>query len=107
MKFEKYACTSRSTTRLLFRCPRTCRNCYITGGGEQVRRVAGQQDPPVPVALGLPGFEREPRQPDRFSQGQVRAEHAANAVLEFGDGHGCVVVVLDQQRKRPQPALTG
>lgn len=31
-----------------------------------MRRVTGQQDPPLSVLLGMPGLEGEPRQPDRF-----------------------------------------
>ena len=63
-------------------------------GGEQVGGVAGQQDPPVAVSLDLPGVEGEARQPGRFSQGQIHAEHAADAVPELGHGHRLVVVVV-------------
>ena len=71
-------------------------------------RIAGQQDPPVAVPFGLPGLELVARQPGRFSQGQVRAEHAADAVLELGQGHRRVIVDfgglvfggLDQQDPR-------
>ena len=37
--------------------------------------------------------EGEARQPGRFSQGQIHAEHAADAVPELGQGHRLVVVV--------------
>ena len=63
-------------------------------GGEQVGGVAGHQDPPVAVSLDLPGVKGEARQPDRFSQGQIHAEHAADAVPELGHGHRLVVVVV-------------
>ena len=63
-------------------------------GGEQVGGIAGQQDPPVAVSLDLSSVEGEARQPGRFSQGQIHAEHAADAVPELGQGHRLVVVVV-------------
>ena len=63
-------------------------------GGELMGRIAGQQDPPIAIPLGLPGVKREARQPGRFSQGQIHAEHATDAVLELGQGHRRVIVVL-------------
>ena len=64
------------------------------GGGEQVGGIAGQQDPPVAVALDLSSVKGEARQPGRLSQGQIHAEHAADAVPELGQGHRLVVVVV-------------
>ena len=64
------------------------------GGGEQVGGIAGHQDPPVAVSLDLSSVEGEARQPGRFSQGQIHAEHAADAVPELGQGHRLVVVVV-------------
>ena len=61
--------------------------------GEQVCGIAGQQDPPVAVSLDLSSVEGEANQPGRFSQGQIHAEHAADAVPELGHGHRLVVVV--------------
>ena len=63
-------------------------------GREQVGGIAGHQDPPVAVSLDLPSVEREARQPGRLSQGQIHAEHPADAVPELGHGHRVVVVVL-------------
>ena len=63
-------------------------------GGEQVGGIAGHEDPPVPVPLNLPRVEREARQPGRFSQWQIHAEHAADAVPELRHGHRLVVVVV-------------
>src|ERR1019366_357264 len=63
-------------------------------GGEQVGGVAGQQDPPVAVSIDLSSVKGEARQPGRFSQGQIHAEHAADAVPELGQGHRLVVVVV-------------
>ena len=56
-------------------------------------RITGKQDPPVAVTVGLPSVMLVARQPTRFSQGEVRAEHAADAVLELGQRHRCVVVL--------------
>lgn len=42
--------------------------CYA-GGGEQMGRIADQQDPPVAVPLRLPSLKLEAREPNRFSQG--------------------------------------
>ena len=63
-------------------------------GGEQVGGVAGQQDPPVAVSLDVSSVIGEARQPGRLSQGQIHAEHAADAVPELGQGHRLVVVVV-------------
>ncbi len=87
------------------------------GGGEQVGGIAGQQDPPVAVSLDLSSVKGEARQPGRFSQGQIHAEHAADAVPELGQGHRLVVVVVGglvlageepQERRvgRPEGELT-
>jgi hypothetical protein len=62
------------------------------GSRELVSRVPGQQDPAVTVSLRLPGLEPVARQPGHFRQGKIHAEHEADAVLEFGQGHRLVVV---------------
>jgi hypothetical protein len=80
-------------------------------------RIAGQQDPLVAVPFGLPSLKLVARQPSRFSQGEIRAEHAADAVLELGQGHRRVIVVfgglvfggLNEQNpggERPEPEDT-
>jgi hypothetical protein len=53
--------------------------------------IAGQQDPAVAVPFGLPGLEPVARQPGHVSQGKIRTEHAADAVLELGQGHRRVI----------------
>ena len=63
-----------------------------TGSGEQVGRIAGQQDPPVAVPSGLPGLKLPARQPGRSRQREIRAEHPADAVLELGQSHRRVIV---------------
>ena len=59
-----------------------------------MRGVARHQDPSVAVSLDLPRMEREARQPGRFSERQIDAEHAADAVPELVHGHRLVVVVF-------------
>ena len=63
-------------------------------GGKQVGGVAGQQDPPVAISLDVSSVIGEARQAGRFSQGQIHAQHAADAVPELGQGHRLVVVVV-------------
>src|SRR6266508_1019745 len=58
------------------------------------RPAGGQQDSPVAVSLDLSSVKGEARQPGRFSQGQIHAEHATDAVPELGQGHRLVVVVV-------------
>jgi hypothetical protein len=60
-------------------------------GGKLMSRVTGQQDPSVPVPVGLPGLEPVARQPGHLAQRKIRAEHAADAVLELGQRHGRVI----------------
>lgn len=61
------------------------------GTGARHRRPAGS----ARRGLARPAErEGEARQPGRFSQGQIHAEHAADAVPEFGQGHRLVVVVV-------------
>ncbi|MEU7742015.1 hypothetical protein [Nonomuraea sp. NPDC049158] len=43
-----------------------------------MRRVAGQQDPPGPVAFGLAGFEGEAREPVRLFHGQFCGDSPAD-----------------------------
>ena len=62
--------------------------------GEQVRRVAGQEDAAFAVGVRLLRGVAEPCHPQGLSQRQVDAEHAAHARAQLRDGHGHVVVVL-------------
>ena len=80
-------------------------------------RIAGQQDPSVAVPFSLPGLKPVARQPGHFSRGKIRAEHAADAVLELRQGHrrviadfgGLVFGGLNEQnpvRERPEREYT-
>lgn len=51
-----------------------------------VRRVTGQQHPPVPVALGLPGGVAEPGQPTRRVPPEVGARDGHHPPLELLEG---------------------
>ena len=55
-------------------------------------RITGHQNPSVAIQLSLPGLKSIARQPRHFTQGDVPAEHAADAVPEFGSGHRRIIV---------------
>jgi len=58
----------------------------------EVRGVAGEQDPPGPVPLGLPGGVAEPGCPEHLGDLDVVSERLPHQVVDLFRGHRGVPV---------------